>query len=151
MPINSILLLSIVFVPIIGAFILPLVAYQSEKIRNLLALLLVAIPLFFSLLLLPQVLAGNVIYFNFIFSPGVNLSFTADALALFMAVVSSLISLIIVIFSFDYISHYENQNEYYAMVVLFLGSMMGIIYSANLIFLYIFWEITAICSWRSQR
>jgi NADH:ubiquinone oxidoreductase subunit 5 (subunit L)/multisubunit Na+/H+ antiporter MnhA subunit len=46
------------------------------------------------------------------------------------------------------VSHNENQNEYYSMVVLFLGAMMGIIFSANLIFLYIFWEITAITSWR---
>jgi NADH:ubiquinone oxidoreductase subunit 5 (subunit L)/multisubunit Na+/H+ antiporter MnhA subunit len=34
------------------------------------------------------------------------------------------------------------------MVVLFLGSMMGIVYSSNLIFLYVFWELTAIASWR---
>lgn len=148
MPTSSILLLSIVFVPIIGAFLLPLAAYLSEKTRNLLALLLVALPLCFSLWLLPGVLAGNNVYLNHIFSPGVNLSFTADALALFMAVVSSFISLIIVIFSFGYISHYDNRNEYYLMVVLFLGSMMGIVYASNLIFLFVFWEMTAIASWR---
>jgi NADH:ubiquinone oxidoreductase subunit 5 (subunit L)/multisubunit Na+/H+ antiporter MnhA subunit len=34
------------------------------------------------------------------------------------------------------------------MVTLFLGSMIGLIFSANLLFLYIFWEITALCSWR---
>jgi NADH:ubiquinone oxidoreductase subunit 5 (subunit L)/multisubunit Na+/H+ antiporter MnhA subunit len=45
-------------------------------------------------------------------------------------------------------SHYNNQNEYYLMVVLFLGSMMGIVFSSHLIFLYLFWEVSAICSWR---
>jgi NADH:ubiquinone oxidoreductase subunit 5 (subunit L)/multisubunit Na+/H+ antiporter MnhA subunit len=34
------------------------------------------------------------------------------------------------------------------MVTLFVGSMMGLVYSANLILLYVFWEITAITSWR---
>jgi NADH:ubiquinone oxidoreductase subunit 5 (subunit L)/multisubunit Na+/H+ antiporter MnhA subunit len=34
------------------------------------------------------------------------------------------------------------------MVTLFLGSMMGLIFSANLILMYVFWEITAITSWR---
>jgi NADH:ubiquinone oxidoreductase subunit 5 (subunit L)/multisubunit Na+/H+ antiporter MnhA subunit len=34
------------------------------------------------------------------------------------------------------------------MVVLFLGAMMGIVFSGNLVFLYLFWEITAIASWR---
>ncbi len=65
-----------------------------------------------------------------------------------MAVTSMLIGLVIVLYSFGYINHYNNQNEYYSMVVLFLGSMMGIVFSANLIFLYIFWEITGIVSWR---
>jgi NADH:ubiquinone oxidoreductase subunit 5 (subunit L)/multisubunit Na+/H+ antiporter MnhA subunit len=69
-------------------------------------------------------------------------------LAVFMAVVSSLVGAIIVLYSFGYISHYTNQNEYYLMVVLFLGAMMGIVFSANLILLYLFWEITAIASWR---
>jgi NADH:ubiquinone oxidoreductase subunit 5 (subunit L)/multisubunit Na+/H+ antiporter MnhA subunit len=34
------------------------------------------------------------------------------------------------------------------MVVLFLGSMMGLAFSANLIILYVFFELTAITSWR---
>jgi len=67
---------------------------------------------------------------------GISFTLTADALAVFMAVVSSLVGALIMLFSFDYISHYENQNEYYLMAVLFLGSMMGLVFSANLIFLY---------------
>jgi proton-translocating NADH-quinone oxidoreductase chain N len=65
-----------------------------------------------------------------------------------MAIVVSFISALIVLYSFDYINHYKNQNEYYPMVVLFLGAMMGLVFSGNLILLYIFWEITAITSWR---
>jgi len=65
-----------------------------------------------------------------------------------MAMVSSFIGAIIVFYSFGYISHYKNQNEYYLMVVLFIGAMMGLVLSSNLIFLYLFWEISAICCWR---
>jgi len=65
-----------------------------------------------------------------------------------MALVSASISAIIIFYSFSYISHYENQTEYYLMVVLFFGAMMGLVFSGNLIFLYLFWEITAITSWR---
>ncbi len=52
------------------------------------------------------------------------------------------------LYSFGYIRHYQNRNEYYLMVVLFLGSMMGLVFAQNLIFLYLFWEITAVASWR---
>jgi len=34
------------------------------------------------------------------------------------------------------------------MVTLFIGAMMGLVYSTNLIFLYLFWEISALCCWR---
>jgi NADH:ubiquinone oxidoreductase subunit 5 (subunit L)/multisubunit Na+/H+ antiporter MnhA subunit len=34
------------------------------------------------------------------------------------------------------------------MVLLFLGSMMGLVFSRNLIYLFVFWEITAFTCWR---
>jgi len=100
-----------------------------------------------SLALLPSVLAGNGPAIVFDFGFGHDL-FVADKLAVFMALVSSLVGAVIVLYSFDYISHYQNQDEYYFMVVLFLGSMMGLVFAANLIVLYVFWELTAIASWR---
>ena len=97
---------------------------------------------------MPAVLSAKSIVINKQIGIGISCLFMADNLAVFMACVSSLISTIIILYSFGYISHYENQSEYYFMVVLFLGSMMGLVFSANLILLYIFWEITAITSWR---
>jgi len=142
------LLLLTVFVPIAGSFILPLAGRFSKRLRDLLAFILIAAPFIFSLKLIPDVLAGKIIIVSKTFPLGFNFILSADCLAVFMAAVSSFISAIIVLYSFDYISHYENQNEYYLMVALFLGSMMGLVFSANLIFLYLFWEITAITSWR---
>ena len=74
--------------------------------------------------------------------------FRADGLAILMSMVSSFVGSIIVFYSWGYISHYKNQNEYYLMVVLFLAAMMGLVFTTNLVFLFIFWEITSICSWR---
>ena len=142
------LLLSIVFVPVIGSIFLPLAGRFSAMLRNLLALALVSFSLVATLTLIPHLLSGNTITFRMNLPLGLNFVLTADTLAVFMAIVSSFIGAIIVFYSFGYISHYPNQNEYYLMVTLFLGSMMGIVYSANLIYLYLFWEITAITSWR---
>ncbi|MFH0764303.1 MAG: NADH-quinone oxidoreductase subunit L [Candidatus Omnitrophota bacterium] len=142
------LLLAIVLVPITGSFLLPVAGRISERMRNALALLLVIIPLIGSALIAPIVLTGQKITILWGVPLGFDFILTADRLAVFMALVSSLISAIIILYSFGYISHYDNRNEYYFMVVLFVGAMMGIVYSGNLIFLYLFWEITAITSWR---
>ncbi|MCX5680604.1 MAG: NADH-quinone oxidoreductase subunit L [Candidatus Omnitrophica bacterium] len=145
---NKILLLSCVFIPLAGAIIAPLAGYISTKFRNALALAAISASFIAAASLIPVVLAGNTITVSANLPLGFNFILTADCLAVFMATVSSFICAIIVLYSFGYISHYRNQNEYYLMVVLFLGSMMGLVFSANLIFLYIFWEITAIASWR---
>lgn len=140
--------LGAIFVPICSAFILPLFARVSRVLRNFLALAVVVLSCVLSLRLIPLVLSGQTVVINYPLVLGFEFHFCADALAVFMASVSSFLSAVILIYSFDYVSHYDNQNEYYLMVVLFLGSMMGLVFSANLILLYVFWEITAITSWR---
>jgi proton-translocating NADH-quinone oxidoreductase chain N len=145
---NETMLLLTVFVPIAGSLLLPLAGWLSKGMRNLLALLFVLTSLALSFVMLPDALAGQVIQIFWQMPLGFNFALTADTLALFMAITSSLIGAVIVFYSWGYISHYENQNEYYLLVVLFLGSMMGIVFSSNLIYLFLFWEITAIASWR---
>lgn len=145
---NETLLLSVILVPIFGAFVLPSVGRASEKARNTLALLLVMYSLVGTAFLAVPVLQGQVVNAGSLLGPNYSLLLRADGLAVFMAFASALISSIIVFYSWGYISHYENRNEYYLMVVLFFGAMMGIVFSGHLIFLYLFWEITAITSWR---
>ncbi len=137
-----------VIIPLAGAFLLPLAGILSARLRNFLALALVVASLAASIALVPGALEGRSASFLVAGPLGLSFHLEADALAVFMALVSSLVGAIIILFSFDYISHYQNQNEYYLMAVLFLGAMMGLIFSANLIFLYVFWEITGIASWR---
>ncbi len=134
--------------PVIGAFLLPLLGRLSAGVRNYFSLLLVLISLLCSVALIPGVLQGRVAVFEIPLPWGAGFILAADALAVLMAVVSSGVGAVIVIYSFDYIRHYEHQNEYYSMVVLFLGAMMGLVYSRSLLFLYLFWELTAIASWR---
>ena len=143
---NSAALLSIVLVPVLGAFTLPVIGRISTRLRNWLALGLVLYSLAATMALAAPALQGQPA--TAMLGHGYGLVLQADGLAVFMAIVSSLVSTIIVLYSTSYISHYAHQNEYYLMVVLFLGAMMGLVFSANLLVLYVFWEITAIASWR---
>ena len=145
---NEYLLYAIVLFPVAGAFLLPLAGKSSETLRNWLALTFISLSCVLSALLVPTVLAGHAVQIRHNMPFGMNIVFHADGLAVFMALISSFIGAIIVLYSFSYISHYDNRDEYYFMVILFLGSMMGLIYSGNLILMYIFWELTAVASWR---
>jgi NADH:ubiquinone oxidoreductase subunit 5 (subunit L)/multisubunit Na+/H+ antiporter MnhA subunit len=145
---SQIMLLVTVLAPTLGAFALPLLGRASLRARNAVAFGLVAAALAGTACLIPSAATGHVTTVRLEGPPGLAFVLQADGLAVFMALVSSLVSAVIVLYSTDYISHYGNQNEYYLMVVLFLGAMMGLVFSGNLILLYVFWEITAIASWR---
>lgn len=141
------ILMTTVTAGLISPFIIPICAKISENFRNTVAVLIAGLLFIFNCILMQNSLSADTIL-TFSFIPMMDLTFKLDSLSAFMAMVSSLTSLVIVIYSIDYISHYENRTEYYAMVLLFVGSMMGLVYTTNLIWMYIFWEITGFTSWR---
>ena len=141
-------LLLAILIPLVGAFLLPLAAMVSERLRNILALLFVLAAFACSASLLPSALSDEPAFFHVWLPLGMSFGFLADGLAVFMAMISSFIGAVIVFYSIAYLKKSRNKNEYYLMVTLFLGAMMGLVYSTNIIFMYIFWEVSAICCWR---
>ena len=141
-------LLICIFTPLLGACLLPLIGRRAPRTRNTFALLFVLTAFVGSCALLPSVLAGEKPLVRLELPLGLSLGFQADALAVFMALTSSLVAAVIIVYSFGYMKDYDNQNEYYFIAVLFIGAMMGLVYSTSLILLYIFWEISAVACWR---
>jgi len=134
--------------PLLGAFLLPALGRINIRLRNIVALAFVAGAFVCAAFTLPGLVSGSPLYLHFELPLGLSFGFYADALAVFMAMTASLVACVIIMYSYGYIKEYENQNEYYMMVCLFIGAMMGLVFSTNLIFIYMFWEISAICCWR---
>jgi len=135
-------------IPILGSFLTLIADRFSSILRNTLAVLIVLATLIGCLALIPAAAQPTTIVIGPSSLPGLNFTFIIDGLGVFMAIMSSLIGLLIVFYSMGYMREYQYQGEYYFLVVLFLGAMVGLVLSANLLLIYIFWEITAICSWR---
>jgi len=145
---TELIVLLTIFVPIVGSLTIPLAGAISRPVRSAWALILGAATAVLPLFLIPLALSGQSEVFRHASVLGLNFTLIVDPLAVFMSVVSSFIGFLIILYSVGYIAHEENQNEYYLMVVLFIGSMMGLVFSASLIFMYVFWEIIAIACWR---
>ena len=137
-----------VFVPVIGSLTIPLAGLLGRSVRSAWAVLLGAATAVLPLTLVPRALAGGEIVLRKEFLLGLDFILVIDPLSIFMSVVSSFVGFLIIVYSLGYVRDEENQDEYYLMVVLFIGSMMGLVYSGSMIFLYLFWEIIAICCWR---
>ncbi|MCL2826731.1 MAG: hypothetical protein FWD72_04935, partial [Eggerthellaceae bacterium] len=129
-------LLTAIATPIVGAFLLPPIGRLSKRLRNVIGVLLLLVSFVCSAMMLPAAMAGMPVTFSVWLPLGLSFGFLADSLAVFMAMISSFIGAIIVFYSASYLSHDEHTSEYYLMVSLFLGAMMGLVYSTNLIVLY---------------
>jgi len=147
MNVETIVLLTI-FIPIIGSLAVPLAGLLGRRVRSAWAVLASGITAVLPLTLLPFALRGGELVVRQPLVLGLDFILIIDPLSVFMAAVSSFIGFLIVVYSLGYMRREENQSEYYLMVVLFIGSMMGLVFSGNLIFLYLFWEIIAIACWR---
>ena len=77
---------------------------------------------------------------------GLNLAFRLDGLSLLFAGLILGIGLLIVLYARYYLSERDSMGRFYAYLMLFMGSMLGIVLSENLIQLLIFWELTSLSS-----
>jgi len=77
-----------------------------------------------------------------------------NPLSSIMVLVITVIGFLIVLYSTEYLSprnvehpHRNGRQRYYFWLLLFLASMVGVALSPNLLQLFIFWEMTTLCSW----
>ena len=73
---------------------------------------------------------------------GLDYMLGVDGLSAPLLIISSLLTVFVIIGSRRLIDHHE--PEYYALLFLFEGSIMGVFSSLNLILFYVFWELVLI-------
>ncbi len=76
-----------------------------------------------------------------------DLTLVPDGLGVTLTVIAATIGCLAVIFSIDYMHGEAQLGRYYALVLLFIGAMAGLVLSGSLMWLFVFWEITALCSY----
>jgi NADH-quinone oxidoreductase subunit L len=71
-----------------------------------------------------------------------------DGLGVFIAAIAAVVGSLAVIFATDYMrGHNEQLSRFYALILFFIGAMVGLALSGSLLFTFFFWEITAVCSY----
>jgi multicomponent K+:H+ antiporter subunit A len=99
-------------------------------------------------LLTPEVLAGGIPRASWDWLPelGLNLSLRLDGLAWMFAGLVLGIGALIVLYAAYYLSEKDSAPRFFGFLMLFMGSMLGMTLSGNLILLLVFWELTSISS-----
>ena len=92
--------------------------------------------------------AGQIIIQRLSWIPavGLDLAFRLDGLGLLFALLILGIGLLIVLYARYYLAEQDSMGRFYAGLLLFMGAMLGIALSENIIQLLIFWELTSLSS-----
>ena len=80
-------------------------------------------------------------------SLGISAGVRVDPLSVFFASLIAFFSFIVILYSLGYMAGEEGLSRYYFFMLLFIGSMIGLVMSDNFLQMFIFWEIVGLCSY----
>lgn len=76
----------------------------------------------------------------------ISFSFFIDGLSLMFGLLISGIGTFIVIYSGGYLAGHPHQGRFFSYMLMFMGSMLGLVLADNIFTLFVFWELTSITS-----
>ena len=134
-------------IPLVGVPLVPLVAMLDERLRGWLAVAVsgggMVAALYGASTFGKATTEGFTLWFPAL---SVTLQVKVDELSVLVGAFVSFVSFLVVVYSLGYMKEEPGQSRYYSLVLLFVGSMMGLVMSGNLIQFYFFWEIMGVCS-----
>jgi multicomponent Na+:H+ antiporter subunit A len=84
--------------------------------------------------------------FSWIPQLGLNITWTFDGLSYLFVLLVSGIGTLVLIYANEYMKHYPDKDRFYVFLMLFMGSMLGLVMSGNLLGMFLFWELTSFTS-----
>ena len=138
-----------VALPLVVAGVLPLIGKLSRRVvpdllANAALLFLVVYAVAAGR---PLIGNGPVIQQFALLGESVNLRLALDGFSLLMLLAVSLVGLCVSLFSIDYMEHYGAKANYYALLLIMIAGMNGLVLSTDLFNVYVFLEVAAVASY----
>ncbi len=138
----------IVLLPFAGS----LLPFAARRLRRPWCTSAAVIPAALTLLLLipyvPGILGGKTFVFHqpWLDAAGMSLSLRLDGLSFVFVLLVSGIGLLVTLYAHYYLAAKDPMGRFYVYLLWFMGSMLGVVLSENLLLLFFFWELTSLSS-----
>ena len=141
-----------VFSPLVGAVLTPVLARLHDKARDLGAVLFSFISAVAALSLLPLLLRPGVLPVEsklvWLESPiEIGFGVLIDPLSIVLVNVVAVVSFIIMVYCTGYMKGDAARTRFWMWMNGFIGSMVLLVLSSNLLFLFIGWKLVGLCSY----
>lgn len=97
---------------------------------------------------LGEIADGEVVTGGYRWIPAFNVNFSwyLDGLSLTFALLICGIGALIVLYSGGYLKGHEHLGRFFSFILMFMGSMLGLVVSDSFLMFFVFWELTSITS-----
>ena len=137
-----------ILICLIGAFIfLGLDRFFQGKYTSWVAMMPLGLFLYFAGHL-PDIARGEILrsHTPWVSAIGLHLDFVLDGLSILFSLLITGIGTLIFWYASSYLKSHPYLHRFYCYLGLFMGAMLGLVLSDNLLLLFIFWELTSISS-----
>jgi NADH:ubiquinone oxidoreductase subunit 5 (subunit L)/multisubunit Na+/H+ antiporter MnhA subunit/multisubunit Na+/H+ antiporter MnhB subunit len=144
------LLFTAIFLPLVS---MPIIVLAANFLKKKTALLTSIISIISAIILVKIHIANKLVLpiaakINWLPSLGIDISFVVDDISLFFGYVISVMGALISLYSYFYFKNKDGfePGRFYSYLALFMGAMLGAVFSNNILWLFIFWELTGLAS-----
>jgi len=139
--------LSVVLAPFVTALVAPLLVARLGD-RSSLVLALVPAALFgWAIANLGAAFPGRIEATPWVPGLSVALSFNLDGLSILFTLLITGIGTLVVVYAGGYLHGHARLGQFFAILFAFMGAMLGVVLSDNVVTLFVFWELTSLTSY----
>ncbi len=138
-----------IIIPLVVASVMPLLGRISKRVLpDLIGNLTLLFLLVYSAFIARGLIAGGGIIQQAVWlGTPLNITLLLDGFSLLMLLTISLVSLAVGLYSIDYMEHYGAKANYYALLLLMIAGMNGLVLTNDLFNVYLFLEVAAVASY----
>ena len=147
----------IIAIPLLAAFLVPLIGRINKEATGILTTLALSVSLILTIALAVKILTvGPQVYVFGATSPSLTLPsglkfpirimFQIDAMSIFMGLITAVISFVGAIYSLTFMEQHSGLDKYYSLLLLLTVGVFGIEFTGDMFNLFVFLEIASIAA-----
>ena len=142
-------LLTIILLPLLAGTALALLAARVSRLASALAVAAVTLcSLGLLLSFSGAIFSGQKIISSVPWMPelGIDFAFRLDGLGFLFTLLILCIGLLIILYAKYYLAESDSIGKFYALLMVFMAAMLGIVLTENILLTFVFWELTSLSS-----
>src|SRR5699024_12483087 len=136
-----------VLLPFLLALFIPMLHNRVKRIHVGWFVLIIPIILFiYYSRFVPEDASGKTFLETLQWIPTLHLNWVTyiDGLSLLFGLLITGMGALVILYSIYYLNQDEALHRFYVYLIIFMGAMLGVVFTDHLLILYVFWELTSI-------